>query len=84
MKKLGVPLIILAGLLWGSMGVLLKLTQSFGFSAINCTALRLGSAALILWISVGIFSPKSLKISLKDLPMLLLCGSISVAHWERP
>ena len=78
MKKLGVPLIILAGLLWGSMGVLLKLTQSFGFSAINCTALRLGSAALILWISVGIFSPKSLKISLKDLPMLLLCGAISV------
>lgn len=78
MKKIGVLLIILSGLLWGSMGVLLKITQSFGFSAINCTALRLGSAALILWICVGIFNPKCLKIRLKDLPMLLLCGAVSM------
>ena len=78
MKKFGALLIILSGLLWGSMGLLLKTTQAFGFSAINCTALRLGSSALILWIFVGIFSPKSLKIRLKDLPMLLLCGAVSM------
>ncbi len=78
MKKIGVMLIVLSGLLWGSMGVLLKATQAFGFSAVNCTALRLGSAALILWIFVGIFSPKSLKIRWRDVPVLLLCGAISM------
>lgn len=78
MKKFGVLLIVLSGLLWGSMGVFLKLVQSFGFSAIQCTALRIGSAALVLWIFTGIFSPKSLKISFKELPMLILCGAVSV------
>lgn len=71
--------ILLAGIFWGSMGVFVHiLTDTFGFSSLQGTVLRITSAALILFVYLLVADRKSLKIKVGDIPVLLANGILSV------
>lgn len=72
-------LILLAGTLWGSMGVFVHLlTDVFGFSSLQAASLRMMSAAIILFIFVLCRDSSLLKIKAKDIPLLLCNGVFSI------
>ena len=70
--------ILLAGILWGSMSLFTNAMADMGFSPVQTSAARLGVAAIILFVGLAIFSPKSLRLTWRDLPLLLAIGVISV------
>ncbi len=79
MKFKSTILILLAGILWGSMGVFVHLLcDTFGFSSLQSSALRIISAAIILAIFLLIYDKKLFKIKLRDVPLLLANGFFSI------
>lgn len=78
MKKLGTFYILCAGTLWGFMGVFVNLLKSFGFTALQCTTLRIFAAALIFLVYALIYDKEALKIHWKDLPLLAVTGLVSI------
>lgn len=78
-RNFGSAVILIAGILWGFMGVFVNLLKSLGFTAVQCTTLRVVFAALIFLIYTSVTNPKLLKIKLKDLPLLAATGMIGVA-----
>ncbi len=78
MKKIGVVYILCAGALWGSMGVFVNLLKSFGFTALQCTTLRIIAAAFIFLMYTLIKDKNKFKIQWRDCPLLILIGLISI------
>ena len=77
-KYLYVGTIVLAAVLWGSMPVFSDLMREAGFLPIQKSAVRLSVAAIILLVSLAIFSPKQLRVRWKDIPFFMLIGVGSV------
>lgn len=75
MNKLAVFAILVAGVLWGIIGLFLRALQAMcAFSTIQVVSLRLITAAII-FVSIGLVKGKdSIKVKLKDLPILFLFG----------
>lgn len=75
MNKIAVALILVAGVLWGIIGLFLRALQSMcSFATIQVVSLRLITAA-IMFISIGLIKGKGcLKVRLSDLPILFLFG----------
>lgn len=71
--------ILLAGILWGSMGIFVHtLTDVFGFSSLSSASLRIMSGAIILFIFISIYDFSLLKIKLRDIPLLAANGFFSI------
>ncbi|RLI05785.1 hypothetical protein DRO26_01210 [Candidatus Bathyarchaeota archaeon] len=78
-KKLGFVLISLAGVCWGSAGVLSKLLMNIGLFP-EIIAMYRVSLGFLLLVSVFLFlKPSSLKVSLEKLFPLLFGGVVGVA-----
>ena len=80
-KNTGVPgplLILLSGVFWGSMGIFLRPLNSYGFSALQLVFLRLGLGALLFALILLIRDRAGLRIALRDLPLFLGLGLLSV------
>lgn len=77
-KNYGTLAILSAGIIWGFMGVFVNLLKSLGFTAVQCTTLRVTSAALIFLIYTSVVNPKLLKIKLEDIPLLAATGMMGV------
>ncbi len=75
---IGDILIILAGLFWGSMGLFVRHLASFGFTSIQIASLRLSCAAIIYVIILFIKDRKGFKIALRDIPLFLGLGLLSI------
>lgn len=72
-------LIILAGILWGSMGIFVHLlTDFFGFNSLQASALRIMSAAVILFVFLAVKNRQLFKINVKDIPLLASNGIFSI------
>ncbi len=66
-KYIGIIYVLLAGLLWGAMGVYVKFFTARGLAAVDTALVRIGSAALLMSIYL-FFKDKSLfRIKLRDL-----------------
>lgn len=76
--KLCTGLILLAGILWGSMGLFVRKLNSIGFSSIQVASLRLCFTAVILVALILITDKSKLKIKLRDLPFFLCIGLGSI------
>lgn len=75
MNKIAVALILVAGVLWGIIGIFLRALQTLcTFSTLQVVSLRLITAAIIFIIIGLIKGNNSLMVSLKDLPVLFLLG----------
>ena len=79
MRNKGTIFILTAGILWGFMGVFVNTVKSFGFTALECSALRVISASFIFLIYTALTDRHKLKISLKDIPLLSATGFIGIS-----
>ena len=82
MKKnasfLGPFLVVLAGIFWGSMGIFVRRLTALGFSSLQITAGRLTLGAAVFCIILLLRDPKGFRIRLKDIPLFLGLGLLSV------
>lgn len=75
---LGDILIIIAGLFWGSMGIFVRHLNDLGFSSIQVACLRLTTAGILFALILLIKDRKGFKISLRDIPLFLALGLVSI------
>ncbi|MCR4767942.1 MAG: DMT family transporter [Saccharofermentans sp.] len=71
-------LIIIAGLFWGSMGIFVRHLNDLGFTSIQVACLRLTMAGILFAVILLIKDPKGFKINLKDIPLFLALGLVSI------
>lgn len=81
-QKLSVCYVLLAGCLWGCMGILVKTMNKGGFSSIEVTAFRSLITSGILFAGLLMLNPKALKIAGKDLWIFLGTGIMSVVFFN--
>ena len=71
-------LILLAGALWGTMGIFVRRFNSFGFDAMQVASLRLTAGAVIFIIALALRGGGGFKIAARDIPLFLGLGLGSV------
>ncbi|WP_040215039.1 DMT family transporter [Clostridium polynesiense] len=67
MNKLSTAFILLAGILWSTMGIFVRALGSFGFSPMDISCFRLCSTAIMLVIFLVVKDKNKLKINIKDI-----------------
>ncbi|MDO4343396.1 MAG: EamA family transporter [Eubacteriales bacterium] len=78
----GKLLIILAGCLWGCMGIFVRTLNGWGLGTFEIVALRAAVTAVLTGGILGIFKPKLLKIRLKDVWCFLGTGICSIVFFN--
>lgn len=71
-------LIIIAGLFWGSMGIFVRHLNELGFTSVQVACLRLVTAGILFAVILLIKDPKGFKIKVKDIPLFLALGIVSI------
>lgn len=79
MKKLAVAFVLLAGTLWGMIGIFVRRYEELGLSPLQTAALRISLTAVIFAVFVLIYRPRLYKIRLRHLWCFLGTGLVSVA-----
>lgn len=82
MKKLAVVLVLVAGTLWGIIGLFVRHLQSSGLSSMHIVCIRMVLSALMFSLFVLFYDRKLFKIKLKDLWCFLGTGVLSVATFS--
>ena len=78
MKKLAVFFVLIAGTLWGCIGIFVRRYNSMGLSSMQTVAIRMVIAAVLFALFVLIYKRSLFKIHLKDIWIFLGSGVISV------
>ena len=81
MKKLAVIFVLIAGTLWGCIGIFVRHYTALGLSSMQTVTIRMTIAAILFALFVLIYQPKRYKIRLKDLWIFLGSGVISVGFF---
>ena len=79
MKKLAVFFVLIAGTLWGAIGIFVRGYTALGLSPLQTAALRISLSAVVFAIFVLIYKPKLFKIKLRHLWCFFGTGIVSVA-----
>ena len=79
MKKLAVVFVLLAGTLWGIIGIFVRRYEALGLDPLQTAALRITLSAVMFGLFILIFKPKLYKIRLRHLWCFLGTGIVSVA-----
>lgn len=82
MKKYAPVLIILAGCLWGTMGLFVRKLNAMGLASMEIVELRCIIAAVILFPVTFLRDKKLLKIEKKNLPSLICSGIFSIVFFN--
>ncbi len=77
-SSLGVALILLAGVFWGSMGLFVRHLTVLGFDSLQITAARLSLAGLGFALLLALREPKGFCLRWKDVPLFLALGLLSI------
>ena len=77
-NKTASALVIAAGGFWGVMGLFVRTLSGVGLNMFQITAIRLVIGTLMLCVLVLIYDKKLYKIELKDLPIFIGMGILSV------
>ena len=78
MKKLAVVLVLIAGTLWGCIGLFVRRYTAMGLSSMQTVLIRLVLSAIIFAVFVLIYNYRLFKIRLKDIWIFLGSGIVSV------
>ena len=81
MKKLAVLFVLIAGTLWGCIGIFVRRYTALGLSSMQTVTIRMTLAAILFALFVLIFKPKLYKIRLKDFWIFLGSGVVSVGFF---
>lgn len=82
MKKFSSILILLAGILWGSMGLFVRKLNALGLSSMEIVALRAVVTAVVMFLFLLFFNRKLLKIHIKDIWCFLGTGICSIIFFN--
>lgn len=77
-KKLAVLSVLLAGTLWGMIGIFVRHYESMGLNSMQIAALRIALSAVMLAIFVLIYRPRLYKIKLRHIWCFIGTGVVSV------
>lgn len=80
-RHLAAGAVILAGCLWGSMGIWVRRCTEAGLDSMQILALRVSVTAVVMAIFLSIYNRKLLRIRLKDLWCFLGTGICSVVFF---
>ena len=75
MKKMASLLIILAGVIWGTMGIFVTEMERMGFGSLQISSVRVTVAALIFIITVLLTGKSRFKVKIKDLWIFFVMGA---------
>ena len=78
MKKLAVLFVVIAGTLWGCIGIFVRRYEALGLDSMQTVTVRIFFAAVLFALFVLIYKPKLYLIRLRDLWCFLGTGIISV------
>lgn len=81
-RKLAYIYVILGASLWGIIGIFVNDLAEAGFSALEIVTLRVVCAAIILVLYLLLTEPEKLLINLKDLPLFLGTGILSIVFFN--
>ncbi|MBE5882786.1 MAG: EamA family transporter [Lachnospiraceae bacterium] len=82
MKKTAPLFVLIAGCLWGSMGIFVRGLGSYGFTSLEIGALRVFGALLFLGTGIFLYKKELLRIRLKDLWCFIGTGIISIVFFN--
>ncbi len=82
MKKAAPLFVIIAGCLWGSMGIFVRGLGSYGFTSLEIGALRVFGALLFLGVGIFLYNKKLLCVRWKDLWCFVGTGIISIVFFN--
>jgi drug/metabolite transporter (DMT)-like permease len=82
MKRFAPLLILIAGVLWGSMGIFVRKLNSLGLASMDIVALRAVVTAIVLFLYLLLFQRKLLRIRLKDIWCFLGTGICSIVFFN--
>ena len=74
--------VLLAGMLWGCMGILVRTMNEGGFTSLEVTAFRSLVTAVLMLVGMAVFKRKELKVKWKDLWCFAGTGILSVAFFN--
>ena len=77
-KNLGILFVLIAGTLWGTMGVFVNFFTSTGLKSVDIAGIRLIFATFIMAVYILIKDPRLFKIKLRDLWCFLGSGLVSL------
>lgn len=82
MKKFSYIFILMAGVLWGSMGIFVRKLNSLGLVSMEIVALRSGVTMAAMFLFLLLFDRKLLKIHLKDIWCFFGTGICSIVFFN--
>lgn len=82
MRKLAPFLVLLAGILWGTMGIYVRKLNALGFTTIEIVALRSAATALLLLPVLLFYDREILSIRRKDIWCFLGTGIFSIVFFN--
>lgn len=78
MKKLAVPFVLLAGGLWGMIGLFVRHFTALGLAALDIAELRIATALAVAGLYLLIFHRGGFRVRLRDLWIFLGSGVVSL------
>lgn len=82
MKNIKSLYIILAGILWGSMGIFVRRLNNFGFTSMEMVEIRSVITFLTLFVFLLIYKKELFKIKIKDIWCFIGTGIISITFFS--
>lgn len=82
MKKLAPFFVLLAGILWGTMGIYVRRLNALGFTTIEIVAVRSAVTSVLLLLVLFFCNRKMLKIHLKDIWCFAGTGVLSIVFFN--
>ena len=79
MKKMGYLLVILAAVLWGTLGIPVNAMKELGLNSYEIGVTRSMFGAALVGVFMVFYDRSSFKVSLKVLPLLIGLGAASQA-----
>lgn len=77
-KQLALLMVIFSGIFWGTTGLFVNILSGHGFDSIQISCIRVITSAIFMSLFVLIKDKTLFKISLKDLPLFILIGAVSI------
>lgn len=78
MKKISAFLILLAGSLWGMMGIFVNETTKLGFSNLQTASIRVFVASVFMFVTVLLTDKSRLKIKFSDIYIFAILGIVCI------
>ena len=82
MNKIGPYLVLIAGILWGMIGLFVRKLNGFGFNSMDIVALRAVTTSILLGAFLFFYDKSKLKIRLKDIWCFIGTGVFSIVFFN--